>query len=307
MNAPNTNSQRKHPDFLVVGVAKAGTTHLYEVLQQHSGLFLPDKESFFFNRTELLQMGEGEVNHPYTGLLENEKDYQNLFAQCPGGAMSGEVGTGYFYDYEHAIPKIKSAAGDPKIIVLLRHPVSRCYSSYTHFVKLAMEELSFEEALEAEQDRKDQGFSFMWHYKALSQYADAAAAYQAQFSQVKFLFFEQMVNEPEAFYEELFEFLELPREAFSNARTNASGKPKNAKLQGLITKPNPIKHALRPLFRAVVPMEKRKGVREWLKSKNMAKSDAMLPETRAQLQAYFKEDIARLRSTINHEISYWNE
>lgn len=305
MTAANAHS-RQYPDFLVAGVAKAGTTYLYEVLQQHSRLFLPEKESFFFNRAQLLQMGEGETNHPYTGLLKDEAAYRRLFAGCPANALSGEVGTGYFYDYQHAIPHIKATAGDPKIIVLLRQPVSRCYSSYTHFVKLAMEPLTFEEALEAETIRRDRGFSFMWHYQQLSLYADAAEAYLKHFSQVKFLFFEQMLNEPDTFYQELFDFLGVDREDFAKARTNASGKPKNKVVQGLITKPNVIKNTIRPLFRAIVPLEKRKGVREWLKTKNMSKSEAMLPETEAKLQAYFAEDVARLEQVLGHKIPYWN-
>lgn len=301
----STSHKRQYPDFLVAGVAKAGTTHLYEVLKQHSRLFLPEKESFYFNRRELLELGKGEINNPYKGLIQSQEAYNNLFSHCPADAISGEVGTGYFYDYEYSIPQIQKTVGDPKIVVLLRHPVSRCYSGYMHFVKNAMESLSFEEALQAEESRISNGFSFMWHYQELSKYSLATEAYMKSFSQVKFLFFEQMVQAPDAFYKELFDFLELPVERFSDARTNASGKPKSKALQGLITKPNPIKHGLRPLFRALVPEEKRKGVREWFKNKNLGKSDKMLPETEAMLNEYFAEDIEQLENLLQHKITYW--
>jgi len=301
----STTHTAQFPDFLVAGVAKAGTTHLYEVLKQHSKLFLPEKESFYFNRIELLQLGKGEINNPYKGLVRTKENYAALFSNCPKDHISGEVGTGYFYDYLHAIPRIKKTAGDPKIIVLLRHPVSRCYSGYMHFVKNAMESLSFEEALKAEKSRISNGFSFMWHYQELSKYALAAEAYLKNFSRVKFLFFEQMVQTPDDFYKELFDFLELPIEPFSHARTNASGKPKSKALQGLVTRPNPIKHGLRPLFRAIVPEEKRKGVREWFKNKNLGKSDDMFPETRAMLNNYFADDIEQLEKVLQRKITYW--
>lgn len=293
------------PSFLIVGVAKAGTTNVYEILRQHPEIYLPKKETFFFNNRNLLSLGKGEPNNPYEDLISDEKTYLSVFEDCPDAAISGEVATGYLYDYQNSIPKIKATLGDPKIVVILRNPVTRCYSSYMHFVKNAMETLSFEQALEIGEERMELGYTFMWHHKNLSLYASAVEAYMKQFSQVKVLFFEQLVSSKDAFFNELHDFLEVSKTDTVASRTNTSGKPKSHLMQGLITKPNPIKHAIRPLFRAIVPLEKRKGVREWLKNKNLRTAEKMLPETKEKLTAFFADDIAKLEQLLGKEINYW--
>lgn len=297
---------KKSLDFVIVGTAKAGTTHVYETLKQHPDISLPQKETFYFMNPQLLELGKGERNNPYEDLPETDDDYWSLFDGNRPNRKWGEVGTGYLYNYEYALPKIKQLSPDAKIVIILRNPVSRCYSGYTHFVKNAMEPLSFEEALEAEKKRVQKSFSFMWHYQAMSYYADSVKAYFEAFEHVKVLFFEELVQDSPSFFEKFYQFLEVESLEIQTKRTNESGVPKNKRWQATITQPNRFKHAIRPVFRMLVPMEKRKRVREWLKSQNLTKTPEMSGDTKLALTKLFEADVEELEAFLNQSISWWH-
>lgn len=294
-------------DFIIVGTAKAGTTHVYETLKQHPNISLPKKETFHFMDRELLELGQSEKNNPYEDLICTEEDYWSLFKDHPSNNKWGEVGTGYLYNHQYSIPKIRQVSPDAKIVIILRNPVSRCYSGYTHFVKNAMETLSFEEALAAEKERISKGFSFMWHYQAMSFYAESVKAYCKAFPEVKVLFFEEMIENPASFFGKLYEFLEVQNVEIKATRTNASGVPKSQMLQATITQPNKFKHAIRPIFRLLVPLEKRKQVREWFKRQNLSKSPEMDANTAINLKELFEKNVIELESFLHKPISWWHE
>ena len=61
----------------------------------------------------------------------------------------------YLYFYHHAIKNIKLRLGDDvKIIIMLRNPIDRAYSAFQHVSRGLKEELSFEKALEVEEEKK---------------------------------------------------------------------------------------------------------------------------------------------------------
>jgi hypothetical protein len=53
-----------------------------------------------------------------------------------------------------AVPeRVASTIPDVRLVVLLRNPINRAFSHYHHYRRLGLEDLSFEKAIEAEQDR----------------------------------------------------------------------------------------------------------------------------------------------------------
>src|SRR3954470_20343881 len=47
------NSKRKSPDFMIIGVAKAGTTSLFQYLSHHPAIMVPDvKEPKYFDNKQ---------------------------------------------------------------------------------------------------------------------------------------------------------------------------------------------------------------------------------------------------------------
>jgi len=284
------------PNFLIVGAAKSGTVSLYYYLNEHSKVCLPIKESFFFT-SEFFESSFNSV-----------EEYLHLFEKCKGSRF-GEAGTSYLYYYKETIPKIKELVGDIKIIAILRNPVDRAYSNYTHFVRDGNEDLSFEAALEAEEKRMAEGRHFMFHYKRMGLYANQIESYQKAFSNVKVVLYDDLVADPVKLMQDLYEFLGVDSTFVpdTSTRFNVSGKPKNKGLQKLfrylLFEPSWFEKILKPLYR---PFESK--IASFLHrrmQKNVQPKEEMNPETRKKLQEFFKEDILRLEKLIGRDLSMW--
>jgi hypothetical protein len=160
---------RDLPDFLVIGAQKAGTTALYAYLRWHPEIGGPFwKEVSFFDR----HWARGEAW------------YRGQFPLRRHGRLAGEASPSYVF-HPLAPDRVASLVPDVKLIVLLREPGDRAYSHYQHEVALAREPLSFEDALEAEDERlrgeverlsaDPKAFSFAWWnhtYASRGLYAD---------------------------------------------------------------------------------------------------------------------------------------
>jgi len=300
--------KRKGPDFLFVGTAKAGTTSLYHYLNQHPRISIPTKETFFFLR-EIYK--DNSLAYPKQRneqeFILDEEEYFSLY-DVNSDSLLGEIGTGYLYHHEKSIPLIKEHLGENvKILIILRHPTDRTYSSYLHFFKDLHERGSFEEALEWEEKRVREGWDFMWHFKRVSAYAKQVAAFQKSFPQVKVLFHEELKADPQKVLNDVFSFLELdPIEDFQDLKHfNPSGEPRFKRLQGFITRENALKKALRPVIRMTLNQEKREKLRKGIKNRNLKGSPPINPDTRVELDRYFSSDIAELERLLGKPIEVW--
>ena len=122
------------PDFLVIGAPKAGTTALHTALAAHPGLFMsPIKEPKFFltdGPPPVRGGGPGDVQ-TYREHVWRRTDYEALFAGAPAGALRCESTPFYLYDHA-AQRRIRELIPHAKMIVILRDPVERAHSNWTH-------------------------------------------------------------------------------------------------------------------------------------------------------------------------------
>ncbi len=125
------------PDFLVIGAQKAGTTALYAYLRWHPAILGPFwKEVSFFDR------------HWWRG----EAWYRGQLPFRTEGRLVGEASPSYVF-HPLAPERVYSLVPDVRLIVLVREPSERAYSHYQHEVALGREPLSFEDALDTEDER----------------------------------------------------------------------------------------------------------------------------------------------------------
>ena len=109
------------PDFMVVGTQKAGTTWLFECLNEHPEVFVPDlKEVHYFCPPERCR---------FSRAAKGESWYRDLYADAPSAAARGDMTTDYMYLSGVAKALYRFNPG-LKIIFLLREPVERAYSQY---------------------------------------------------------------------------------------------------------------------------------------------------------------------------------
>jgi hypothetical protein len=204
-----TSRWRPLPDFLILGVQKAGTTALYAYLRWHPQVTGPSwKEVSFFDR------------HYRRGVPW----YRGHFPVRSAGRVVGEASPGYLF-HPLAPERVKATVPGAKLIVLLRDPVDRALSHYHHEVALGREPLSFEDALDAEEERtrgeeerlveQPNYFSQAWWdytYAARGRYAEQLERWLAVFpaEQLLVLASEELAREPARLYAEVLAFLGAP-------------------------------------------------------------------------------------------------
>lgn len=297
-------------DFLVVGTAKAGTTSLFQYLRQNPEICLPTKETFFYI-SELYQ----DIN-PEDPAKRNPKEmvfdaeaYRNLMSKCPEGVVRGEVGTGYLYHHETAIPKIREMAGDPKIIMILRNPVERAFSNYMHFIRNDYEKADFEQAILKEPDHKARNFDFMWQFKDLGFYSEQYAAYRENFSSVLCILYEDFQEKPEEVISNICRFLgvkDIPVD--TSFRYNESGQLKETLMVKLLFRKSAFKSLLRPFLktmRALLPIHVIKKIKYSLMKKHLEQKPELPESSKRALYEEYSEDIARLEQMLGRDLSAW--
>ena len=148
---------RTDPDFIVIGAKRGGTTSLYFHLLRHpsimplfpSGRFLPKKSPtkgirFFDNKYSL----GPRWYRSHFPLQATRRVHERRQA----GAAVGEA-TPFYLFHPLAPERLADAFPTVKIVALLRDPVERCHSHYREQYRNGVEQLSFEEALDAEPER----------------------------------------------------------------------------------------------------------------------------------------------------------
>ncbi|MEW6241699.1 MAG: sulfotransferase [Chloroflexota bacterium] len=206
-----TTSLRTLPNFLVIGVMKGGTTSLFNYLSRHPQVSPPfRKEIKFF-----------DIHYPQG--LNWYRAHFPLRRKMRAGTVTGEA-TPYYIFHPLAAQRVAQTLPQVKLIALLRNPVDRAYSHYNHMVRVGREPLSFEEALEKEDERlageveritADPLYSTFKHlhysYKARGRYAEQLKRWFEHFSRDAMLVLssEELYTSPQAAYRKVIEFLGL--------------------------------------------------------------------------------------------------
>ncbi|MEM9137844.1 MAG: sulfotransferase [Cyanobacteria bacterium P01_F01_bin.42] len=293
------------PNFLIIGAAKAGTTSLYQYLNQHPEVFLsvPKEPRFFALEGHPLDY-RGPIQIINQKSVTRWEDYQALFAQAQGKKAIGEASTLYLYEPK-AAERIQHYLGSPKIIVILRNPVSRAYSSYLHLVRDGQETLSFEAALEVEAERIRDNWPPLWHYQQRGYYFQQLQPYFDRFgpSQIRVFLFEDLVNNPTQLMKELFEFLEIDAQFVPDVsqQANSSGVPKIQWLSKLLNR----KNAVKQLAKLALPRGLRKNIYATLQRSNTGGKTRISSQTKQQLIDLYREDVLQLQSLLGQDLSGW--
>lgn len=106
------------PSFMCIGAQKAGTTWLFANLKHHPDIALRQKEIHYFDRDA----------HFYAPLT----DYASKFDFAPR-KLKGDITPAYSILPEDRIELIKTLMPKLRLILLLRHPVERAWSSAMMF------------------------------------------------------------------------------------------------------------------------------------------------------------------------------
>lgn len=200
--------QKKAPDFVGIGVPKAGTTWLNSLLLQHPQV-LPHR---VVKENKNLVKELHYFNHQQLNPITNEKalNYQEAFLQLPN-TICGEFSTDYLH-HPGAINALKFTVPNSKIIICLRSPIDRTYSHINHLLRNRAKRLNISE-------KGDLKLFYLkhdaLHYAVRhSYYYDLIQTLLLKFpaNQVHILLYEQLVESPINAMNELFHFLGIEKD-----------------------------------------------------------------------------------------------
>ncbi|HXL93985.1 MAG TPA: sulfotransferase [Streptosporangiaceae bacterium] len=221
------------PDFLVIGAPKAGTTALHAALARHPGLYLSAvKEPKFFltDGPPPDRGGPGDVQ-TYREHVWRRADYEALFSDAPAGTLRGESTPFYLYDLA-AQRRIQSLIPAARLIVILRDPVERAHSNWTHLWSAGREPIGdFLRACAEEDRRVAAGWSSFWHYLRLGRYGEQLEHLFTLFPREQVLVFRyaRLLDEPTRVLDEICAFLGVDQGIISEVpRENVTSHPERS-------------------------------------------------------------------------------
>ena len=195
-----------------------------------------------------------------------------------------------------------------KIIIMLRNPLDRAFSAYTHVSRSLKEPLSFEEALEIEENRlkNDETLTPMVMYKDMGLYHDMVSAYVKNFKNVHVIMYEDFQQNTKEVVSQTLAFLGILRggELDTHSKHNVGGKIwRFSFLKPFFMKDNFMKKGLRVIF----PKSLRKRFRVFLEYFLKEKVKPINPETKKMLIDFFRNDVEKLEKLLNIDLKNWKE
>lgn len=151
-------SDRKAPDFLIIGAMKSGTTSLFHYLRNHSQIAsADDKELYFFSFNYKYGVFSYLKHFPYKKQIDSKLVF--------------ETSATYLHDPESAL-KIKKVLPSVKLICILRDPIERAISHFNFYSNkssafvlenpLDYEQRSIEEAFEDDLEGREKRMIFKY-------------------------------------------------------------------------------------------------------------------------------------------------
>ncbi len=198
------------PQFLIIGAQRCGTTSLFLYLSQHPAVAPPSQKEI----------------HYFDLYYDKGSDWyaQQFPAVISVASVTGEASPYYLF-HPHVPLRVRTLLPDVKLIVLLRNPSDRAYSHFHHEVRLGAEKLSFEMALDYEEERlrdetakmlADDGYYSFNHqhysYRSRGEYVTQLLAWRELFPRDQFLILksEDLYGDPATVFQSTTEFIGVP-------------------------------------------------------------------------------------------------
>ncbi len=300
------------PDFLVIGAPKAGSTALHAALSQHPQLFaaVPKETKHFLcdgrRPDPAYQRGPGDAHSAREWIWQRDR-YEALFADAPAGTLRFETTPFYLWDAA-SHHRIAAAIPRAKLIAVIRDPLDRAFSNWTHLRADGLEPIAdFRAACAQEARRTAAGWAPFWRYLELGRYGEQLQSLFSVFdrAQVRVVRYRNLIDQPAETLDGLCEFLGVRPGLIgaapgSNVSRWADDTPANTVLRravragaavGAYAPPQVWRQASRPLLAL---LQRGSGPRELLSS----------DDRQALLPAYV-DDVALLSDLLGEDYSDW--
>jgi Sulfotransferase family len=295
------------PEFFVAGAPKAGTTALHAALAKHPSLYMSAvKEPKFFltDGPPPSRGGPGDVQ-TYREHVWRRDHYEALFDRAPAGALTGESTPFYLYNRD-AHRRIRELIPDARLIVILRDPVERAHSNWTHLWSAGLDPIGDVVQACAEEERRiAAGWADFWHYTALGRYGEQLEhLYEVFPAEQVFVFrYRALVENPAQALDRICAFLDVPQGLVTEVpRENVTAHPDETLRHRALSR------ALRISTAASTILPRMDAMTNSLERMVQRDSPPRRPLTWEQRKALipaFESDIRLLESMTGEDFSDW--
>jgi hypothetical protein len=231
--------------------------------------------------------------------------YEGIFAECPPSTIAGEFSTSYLTDIETPT-RIRDRYPGVRLIVSLRNPIDRAYSSYLNDIVAGAvpTKEGFREALRSHPE-----------YLETGKYAHHLRNYLDLFPRERLLvsIFDDARRDPFSTIQAMYRFLEVDptfRPSMLDHRVNAGRIPRSQRLERwLLETADAFRH--RPALRPLWWRAKRLGIGDRLRALNTTEGgdapDGLDPDERQTLSRQFEPEIKDLEELLQMEFPGWRQ
>lgn len=271
------------PDFLVIGVPRAGTTWLHRALARHPAIYVPGrrKEIHFYDR------------HFDRGT----RWYARYFRGGRQYPVVGEVTPHYLYVPDLAV-KLRSTPSVTRLVVVLRDPVDRAVSHYRWRMRHDGYRGSFGEFLDDYPEALDWG-RYVSHLERLGEWIESG--------RLLVLRFERLFTSGNRELSRLAEFLGVPEEGFSGVSEEKQVNPGHVpRYPGIARFASGCARALRAVgFDRPVNLGKRLRLDQLAYAGSNDPGPVPDGETLAHLHQLYEGEIERLEALLQQSFDPW--
>ena len=229
-------------NLFIIGTPKAATTTLHEILASHPNIEMSsNKEPHFFS-----EIGR---SNPTVTSIKSLENYNKLFSKNSKAKFFGESSVSYMHD-PFALYKIHKNTDQPKIIIMLREPISRMYSHWLMDRRDGIQKLPFIEAVENDYKKSQKGFGVSNMYVECSLYSESILLARSLFGEhnVYIGFYEDFISDTSYFMHTLANWLNINQDFnITSRKSNQASLPRN-NFYAMIFQNNTIRFLSKILF-----------------------------------------------------------
>jgi Sulfotransferase family len=295
------------PDFFVAGAPKAGTTAVHAALARHPSLYMSSvKEPKFFltDGPPSARGGPGDVQ-TYREHVWRRDQYEALFDPAPPGTLRGESTPFYLYNRD-AQRRIRALVPGARLIVILRDPVERAHSNWTHLWSAGLDPVGDFVAACAEEERRiAAGWADFWHYTALGRYGEQLEHLHTVFPREQVLVFRYraLVESPARVLDRICAFLDVPQGILTEVpRENVTAHPRRSLRHLAVSRALRISTAVSKILPGAATMT---GSLERILQRDSPPRQPLTWQQRQALIPRFEDDIRLLGVITGEDFSDW--
>lgn len=275
----------KLPSFIICGAPKAGTTSIYNYLNQHPEvcMSIPKETGFFFENYEkgIEWFSETYFNH---------SNDQKAIGEASAGNML----------HKNVAERIYSHIPEAKIIMILRDPVDRLFSHFNFDIGIGHlpPNSSFSTFICNEENNWRQiMLDLGMYYKQIKRYMHFFPT-----DQIKIYFYEELKEKPEWLIRDLYQFIGV----------DISFKPNLIRQHNVTIYPSPIYKILYPLWHFLKKTSSASLLkltykyREKLRKEIFkGKKQDLIVKDKEYLSTIYSESNKKLSQLLNKDLSHW--